>query len=297
MGLSQPRQIFGVHTFAAYNRSTRKSYGAPVRVLKNSTFSFTGELVQSTGGASKFPWAIEESSATSEISLSMEEFPTWAFEIFAGKAPTVDTTGSATGAVSTLTNRNGSSVVVSTTGIASVGITTGDEADLKFTKYVVVATDVDEVDVYAMSDIDFDRGVDKSFINDTCKITATPLTLTGGGLAVAVPGFGIELTPGSGTLAMVSGHTASFEVVPPYSEKLEVTIGGASDTFPEFGAIMVAQRRGNGELLEVDAFRCKGIGLPIGLEEKTFAAPEVTAQAFYDATRSGVASIRWVKPS
>ena len=73
---------------------------------------------------------------------------------------------------------------------------------------------------------------------------------------------------------------------------MEVTIGGSSDVFPEFGAIMMASQRGNGEMFEIDAFRCKGSGLPLGLQEKAFGESEVAVKAFYDSAKNGVAKIK-----
>ena len=96
---------------------------------------------------------------------------------------------------------------------------------------------------------------------------------------------------------MTAGHTATFEVVPAFTKKMEVTIGGSSDTFAEFGCLMVAQQRANGEMFEIDAFRCKGSGLPLGLQEKEWGQPEISAQAFFDSAKNGVAKIRWVQPS
>ncbi len=297
MSLSDPRIVYGVHSFAPYSRTTRLAYGI-AKVLESSNFSIAGELNALNGGASKFPWAIEEANVTAELQLKVKQVEDWMFELFLGKAPTLVTTPDTSGNISVaLTNVKGTSVLQASTGVASVGLKSGATADLKFGIYVVKAASATTVDVYAMSDLDFNRGTDLSFVNDSLKITASPLTITTLGVAVTIPSTGLELIGGSGTIAMVADDTAYFMVEPPFTKSMEVVIGGSSDTFPEFGCVMVAQQRSNGEMFEIDAFRCKGSGLPLGLTEKEFAQPEITAQAFYDSARNGIAKIRWVQPS
>lgn len=294
MALSDPRIVYGVHSIAPYSRTTGLPYGI-AKVLESSNFSITGELNALNGGASKFPWAIEEANVTAELQLKVKQIEDWMFELFLGKAPTLVDTPDATGDVTTLTSKV-AGVFSATVGVASVGLKSGATADLKFGKYIVKYVSATTVDVYALSDVDFNRGTDKTFENDALKITASALTIATS-TAVEIPGYGLELTGGSGTIALVAGGTATFEVLPAFTKSMSVTIGGSSDTFPEFGALMVAQQRSNGEMFEVDAFRCKGSGLPLGFTEKDYGQPEITAQAFYDSAKNGIAKIRWVQPS
>ena len=294
MGLSNPRIIYGVHSISAYSRTTGLPYGI-AKVLASSNFAITGELNSLFGGSSKFAWAIEEANVTAELQLNVKQVEDWMFELFLGKAPTLVDTPDTSGDVTTLT-----SVVAglfsATVGVASVGLKSGSTADLKFGKYIVKYVSATTVDVYCLSDLDFNRGTDKTFENDALKITATALTIATT-TAVEIPGFGLELTGGSGTIALVAGSTASFEVLPAFTKSMSVSIGGSTDTFPEFGALMVAQQRSNGEMFEIDAYRCKGSGLPLGLTEKEFGQPEIAAQAFYDSSKNAVAKIRWVQPA
>lgn len=293
MGLSNPRIVYGVHSIAPYSLSTGLPYGI-AKVLASSSFSITGELNQLFGGASKFAWAIEEANVTAEIQLNVKQLEDWMFELFLGKAPTSVSTPSANGAFSALRAIRGN--LIDATGLASVALKTGKAADLKFGKYVIKAVSATTVDIYAKSDVDFNRGTDREFVSDDLKINAAPLTIVAS-TGVEVAGFGIEITGGSGTIGMNVGDTAEFEVQPAFNKTMEVVIGGTSDTFPEFGAVMVAQQRSNGEMFEIDAYRCKGSGLPLGMTEKEFGQPEITAQAFYDSTKNAVAKIRWVQPT
>lgn len=293
MALSNPRAIYGIHSVTPYNINTGEFYGT-MKVLQSSSLALTGELISLNGGSSKYPWAVEDGLITSELALSFNQYDDFLFELMLGKKPTANA-AEASGSITTLTNKNGA-LVEATTGIASVGIKTGSEADLKFTKYVVKAVDATTVDVYAASDIDFKSGEDKSFESDLLKITATPLTITDTSGVTEVPGYGIELTGGSGTVAMTADDTATFEVRSANSESMDVVIGGAGDVFPEWGAIVVAQKRGTSEMFEIDLFRVKAVGLPIGFNTNEFSQAEITAQAFYDSNRNGIMSVRHIKP-
>lgn len=294
MALSDPRIVYGLHSFSPYSRSTGEFFGT-AKVVGDSSLSLAGELVSLNGGSFKFPWAIEDGNISAEMSLKFKQYEDFLFEVFLGKAPTANSAESG-GSVTTLANKNGTSVVDSSTGIASVGVKSGSEADVKFAAFIVKAVSATTVDVFASTDVDFARGTDKEFENDLLKITASALTITTS-TAVEVPGFGVELTGGSGTIGMTSDDTATFESRPINDKSMDVRIGGTTDVFPEFGAYVYSQKRGNGEILEIDVFRAKAIGLPIGFAEKAFAEPEVTAQAFYDSTLNGVFDVRHVTPS
>lgn len=297
MALSNPRIFFGVHSFTAYDRDSGLPYGTAL-VVGQSGFSLSGELASLTGGSNKYPWAVEETNITAELSVTFKQYENWMMNLFLGKNPTAGTP-STTGTISALTDKKGT-VVNGTTGIASVGIKSGSESDLKFSKYVVKVVDAtaDTVHVYAKSNIDFARGTDKDFEDDLLRITESPLTITSG-VAVEVPGFGVELTGGSAVdLDALSSNddTAEFDVLPPDRSSISATFGGSADIFPEFGAIVVGQQRGNGEMVELDIFRLKAVGLPMGFAEKAFSEAEITAQAFYDASKNGVFSMRHVSP-
>jgi len=297
MSLSNPRILFGVHSFTAYERASGLPYGTAL-VVGNSSFALSGELASLNGGSNKYPWAVEETNINAELTVAVKQYEDWMMQLFLGKKPTAGTP-SATGSVSVLTAKKGS-VINAVTGIASVQKKAGSEADLKFGKFVVKVSDksLDQVHVYALSNVDFARGSDKNFEDDLLRITNTPLTITDGGL-IEIPGFGIELVGGSAvdldTLSS-NGDTAIFEVLPPDIKSISAIFGGSSDVFPEFGAIVVGQQRGNGEMVELDIFRLKAVGLPMGFQEKAFSEAEIKAQAFYDADKNGVFALRHVTP-
>lgn len=295
MSLSDPRLIFGIHSATPYNRSTGLPYGI-LKVLGGSSLSMTGELIKAQGGSQKFPFAIEEGFTTAEVSMKIKQYESFLFELFLGKAPTDVTTPDTDGTISTLTNKSGSTVMDASTGIASIVVipTTG-AANLKKGKYVVKAVSATTVSIYCLSDVDFNRGTDETYDDDTLVVAAAQTVTSGGTTDIA--SLGLRISGGSGTIGMTTGHTATFEVNPPFTKSMEVTIGGGSDTFPEFGLLLVAKQRGNGEMFQVDLFRCKASGMPIGFETNTFGEAEVKAEAFYDSAKNGIAKIDWVLPS
>lgn len=292
MGLSQPRNIFGIHSVSPYNRTTGLPYGI-LKVLDSSSLSLTGETIPLMGGSNKYAWAVEDGAITGEMSLNFSQYEDFVFELFLGKAPTANSAETA-GNVSTLTNKNGTSLVSATTGIASIAATSADEADLKFGRYVLKAASATTFDVYALSDVDFSRGTDASYQNDALKVNASPYTVTSGG-TTAIPELGLTITGGSGTIGMTTGDTATFQVRPINTKSMTVKIGGSADsTFPEFGCIAIAQKRGTQEMFEADVFRCKAAGLPIGFEMNAWSKAEVKVNVFYDSARDGVFELRSV---
>lgn len=293
-GLSAPRSIFGVHSFTPYSRTNGQFYGT-VKVLKNSSLAMTGSQVEQMGGASKFPWNVEDGAIKVEMSLKFGQYEDFLFQLFHGNTPTPNA-AETSGSVTAIANKLNASVVAST-GIASVLVKSGSEADVKFCKYLAIATDATHVDVYASSDIDFSRGTDLAFISSAMKITASPLAIATT-TAVDIPGTGLKFTGGAGTIGMTTGDTATFSSRPINTQSMDVVIGGTSNqTFPEFGSIVIAQKRGNAEMFECDVYRCKGSGFPIGFDQFAWAEAEVKIAAFYDSVRDGVFALRHVSPS
>ena len=96
---------------------------------------------------------------------------------------------------------------------------------------------------------------------------------------------------------MTTNDTATFEVKPPSTKSMEVKIGSINDSFPEFGGLMIAQKRGNQEMVEIDLFRCKGSGMPHTFAEKAWSEGEITIKAFWDSDEDAVYRIRHISPS
>ena len=146
-----------------------------------------------------------------------------------------------------------------------------------------------------MTDVSFAKGTDIAYEDDDLKITATPLTIADTGAVVEIPDTGLELTSGSGTIAMTALDSAYFKVAAAHGGISEIDVGASSSEFVEHGQYLLAQKRSNGDLFEIQAYRVLAGGIPISLEETTFAIPELTAKMLWDEVENKVYTIRAIK--
>ena len=292
MALGAPRTIYGVHSLALYDRADYKPFGI-IKVVGSLSTALSGDFNDLYGGSNRYPFDTEAGVLDPSLTGVIKEVPNFAFEKFLGASTTAAAAESG-GAVTTLTNKNGVTVLDATTGIASVGVKAGVEVDVKDGLYMVEAVGAVTVDVFAMSDNDFSKGTDKAYEDDLLKITATALTIATS-TAEEVPGFGVELTGGSGTIAFVTGDTAFFYARKENSGSDVISIGSSTQEFPEFGAMITSQKKSNGDTFQVQAFRCKGIGLPIPMNEASWLEADVNIKMLLDSTEDKVMEIRAVK--
>ena len=295
MPLETRKHIFGIHQITAYNTATRLPLGT-AKVVGSAALQFSGELVELMGGSNLFPWAIETGPISTEMSISLREYPNWFFPAFLGQEVTENSAEASAAIGTALANAKGTSVLQASTGIATVSVKSGSEADVKTGNYVVKAVSATTVDVYALSDVDFAQGTDKEFVDETMKITSSPLTITAS-TAVEIPGFGLELTGGSGTIGMTADDTAVFDARAINDGSDIVTVGKNTDVYQEIGMLISAQRKGNNEIVMIDVFRAKGIGIPFNLAEKEMSESEITIKAFRDEARNGVFEMKRVRAS
>jgi hypothetical protein len=276
MALKNPRALFGVHQFSPYNRQTQEFLGT-VKCLSGSSMTLSGEQVKLEGGSNKYSWATESGKISAELSVKLKEYPAFVFELFFGKAATESFTASA-GEIVGLANGKGTSILSAISAVSIVGA-----QNLKFGKYVIKAVDSNTISLHVSTDIDFSKGQSAEYSAQDLKVAEMDI-VSGDN---AVPGFGIKFVASSPSF--VAGDTAEFTVLPGYSEKLEVVIGGIGETTPEFGAIIMGEKRGDGSIVAVDAFRLKAAGgMPIGFEEGAFSESEVKLEALYDSAKNGV---------
>lgn len=291
MATTRPRNIFGIHSILFYNRSTGKPYGPPLKVLASGGVDLPAEFEDLTGGSEVFTLASELKSITPEMKITTKDYADYLYELFMG-ATVTQNAAELTGSVSGLANFSGTSVVDATTGVASIAPLTGSEANMKFAKYVLVATGANTVNVLASTDIDFRRGVAVEYQNDQLEVLASDVTVPDSGGTIGIASLGIEITGGSGTVALVTDDTAEFDVRPPNSGSSDIIIGEVGGIFPEFGAIIYAAKRGSDELFEIECYRCIGGGLPHNFEEKVFAQAELTVKVLKDFDKDRVMRMR-----
>lgn len=285
MSLSRNQSVFGIHSICAYNPETLEPYGI-AKVVGSLSMTNSGEQIPLHGGASLYPWEIEAGIISAEGSFMFKEVPDWSFGAFQGNAATTNAAETG-GSAGTLANIKGITILDAATGIASVGVETGEEDNIKTGLYMVKAVTATTVDVYALTDVDFRRGTDLTYQDDALKITASALTIAMGA-PVSIPDTGLELTGGSGTIDMVVGDTAWFDARSINTGSTTVTVGANGNTFVDVGILCAAQKKGNNEIFMLDILRTKATGFPFNFTEKAWMESEINFQAYRDATRDAV---------
>ena len=282
---------FGLQYASFYRRSDKMPKGL-AEIVASSQFSLSAEFSDLSGGSNKFFWASELKAITSEVSLTLKTYKKFFFEDFLGGSKT-DIAASSNGTVATIANAKGESAVAAT-GIASVALKSGEEADLKTGTYVVQVTGPDKVNVYLLSNLELARGADLNFVDDSLKITPSELTIAQS-TATAIPNTGLEITGGTGVIAMDTGDSATFDVVSPHGGYSEIVIGKVGTDLKAFGLKLAAQKRSNGDMFLIDIPNCVAGGMPISLEEGEFATTEITCRALYDSEQNRVASFQRIR--
>lgn len=291
MALSAPRILFGIHSICLYNRTTAQPYGL-AKVVGSAALSLTSDLEQLFAGSNKFAWAAEAKTVNSELSLKLKEYPNFLFELFLG-ATVTDNAADSAGTISGFVDVNGTTIKDASNGISSIAVDSGNAANLKYGKYTLKATGAAACNVYFLSDVDIKRGVDISYTDDTLLI---------GTIDVSAATHDDGATTGlsyvkAGTPAFTVGHTAEFYVTPPSSDSIEVVLGAASTTFPAFGAYIVAQKRADGSIFDIEVYNAVANGMPINLEENAFSQPEVKIACLYDSAKDAVAKFKHYIPA
>lgn len=292
MSFGYNRINYGIHSICPFRISDGLPYGI-LKVLGGGTMTLSSEFEELFGGSNKFAWAVEAKTISSEWTATVKSMPDFMFELFLG-ASVVSTAASATGTVGDFKNVLNASVLEATTGIATVTAKAGSEADLKDGLYMIKAVSATTVDVYALTDIEFKKlgsTNQLNYIDEALKINATPLTIVQSATTEVV-GLGVDLTGGSGVIAMTIGDTARFSVSSAHAGLSEISIGSSSTQFPEHRQLCLGQKRANGDTFEMELFRVVGSGMPIPFEEQTFAIPELAMKLVQDPCEDKVAVIR-----
>lgn len=291
MPVTAPRHLFGIHSILFVSRVDKLPKGPLIKVLSSGGVELTSDFEDLSGGSEKFVLASEPKLITTELKFTTKDYADFLFELFLGASVTSNS-AEASGNVGSITNVKGTSAFNATTGIASVAATGADEADLKFGKYIVKVKSATEINIVITSDIDFDRGTDVAYQDDSLEVLTADLVIPNTGGTVTANDLGLEFTGGSGTVLMVVGDTAEFDVRPINTKSSVISIGAANTTFEEFGAFVYAQKRSNGEYFEIELFKCVGAGLPMNLAEKVFAEAELTIKVLKDFALDRVMEIR-----
>jgi len=292
MGALYNRINYGIHSIVPFAITDGMPYGV-MKVLGGGTLSLAAEFEELFGGSSKFAFAVEAKTISTEWTATVKTLDDFQFELFLGATVTT-TAASTTGTVGDFVNIANASVFDATTGIATVTAKSGSTADLKDGIYIIKAVSATTVDIYALTDIEFNKlgAVNTlAYLNEDLKINSTPLTITAS-TATEIVGLGVEMTGGSGTIGMTVDDTARFSVRSAHNGISTIDIGAAGTLFPEHRQLCLGQQRANGDTFELEIYRVVGSGMPIPFEEQTFAIPELAMKLVYDSANDKVATIR-----
>lgn len=284
------RQLFGVHSICSVSRTTRIPTGI-VRVLGDISLAFEASSVQNRGGSSWYPWATEITEINPSISFQVKEYPDWVMENYGAVKVTTTAASASTGTVSALVNKEGTSVFDASTGVATATLKTGEAANMKTGAFRVIAASATTVNVYAVSDFQFTRGTDLYADDNMMKITTSPLTITAS-TAVEIPGTGIELTGGSGTIGMTVGDVAEYHVYSPHNGLSKVEMGVNGYIFPEHELYIFGKQRADGRAVYVHCPKavCTS-GMTWNFSQGDFSNTDITADLLNDSATGNVATI------
>jgi hypothetical protein len=278
MAIVETNKRFGVHSMMLHDISNgfRPYQNSFIKILNNFNINSTTEMISLNGGSRKDAWAAEDGLRTNEISLSVSQFEPAMFQQFAGAVMT-QISASATGSiVNALINTKGTSMVDATTGFASVGVKSSDEADLKTGNYFVVATGAATFNLYIDTDLQFNRGTDVNFQDQTYKLLASDLTLPGSDGTVDASDYGLEFTGGSGTIALTEGDVAMFTVSPPHSGINKYSVGEIGEGSNYVGVTCWSEVQSDGSVDGIILPKVKFSGLPLNFTAKEFATADIT---------------------
>ena len=292
-GFPTARKEFGIHSITAVNRTTEVPYGT-AEILGDCTVNFAASSVDLIGGSSFYPRATEITEINSEITFNLKTFPDWVWTVFMGASVSTTASSATSGTIGVATNEKGTSVVAATGILAQPTLKTDEEANLKTNDYLVVAAAATTVNVYAVSSLQFARGTDLYFDDDTLKITSSPLTIVQD-TAVEIPGTGIELTGGAGVIAMTAGDAAIFSCAPPHTGISDIDIGQSGIVFPEHELYLFGKERGSGEKALVRCYKAQAVsGMSYPFSQADFAQSDITVKLLIDSARDKVATFRFI---
>ena len=276
--------VFGIHsvTICDYKTGLPLYYGM-LKVLGSAENTNETEEKLLQGGSNKHPWAVEDGKTTLSVGLTVRQMEESLMKS-AVDATLTKTAASATGSVFDFANFNGVSAVSATTGIATATLKTGETADVKNNIYIGKVITPTTVDIYQLTDVDNNVGTELSF--DTAnKITAAPLTIATA-TAVEIAGTGIELTGGSGTIAMIAGDTFIFSSAKPHAGIRKYVIGETGSKPEYVKLVMVAEKLSDGTTWLCIIHKAKALNLPISFNESEFSEFTLNFTPIYDTAKN-----------
>lgn len=259
--IEKVRDFFGIKYLIPYNLTTKKPL-AILRAIGEISFENAVEAVSLMGGHSEAPFDVEYGQPEPTMTGTIREYPAELFQIMETCSVT-ENEAEASGALdASPTNGQGTSVISSTNGIATLAITTA--SDLIFGRYTLVATAAQTLDLHV-------AGLADSFDDIDGKVVASISTTTAG--TVAIAGTGISLTV-VGTPNYTIGDTAYADVRPINTGSTKIVVG-AGTAPANFGVRCVFPRKSDGVLHYIDVFNVSARGLSWKGVSREFSETEI----------------------
>lgn len=280
MTLSNPITSFGVHQATIEDRTTFERFTA--LILGDFSFDNSQEQIELRGGSSSYPWDTADADSESSVKLEVKQYDLGLLKYLNGINSTVanyseDTDGEAAGAAAGLSNLIGTSVFNATTGVASVAPKSSQNP--VFGNYILKAASATTVDVYLDNNLD---GL--AFVDDSLKITSSPITIPNSGATVDIPGANITITGGSGTVAMTTGDMASFNARPINNYLYEYKGGAPGASKPYFKMTVFTEKLGSGLYRAYEFPRVRANGVGFKNARKEWASFDADIKVLYDST-------------
>jgi hypothetical protein len=262
MAIEKVRDFYGIRYVIPYNLTTYKPL-VVLRAIGELSYENTIEAVELVGGHADAPWDIEYGQPTPAFSGTLREYPAGLFQIMETTTVT-ENAAESNGSASSPTNHQGTSVYDASNGISAVSVNASQKANLKFGRYVFVATAAQEVDIYLIGNTD-------SFL-DMEGMVYDGLDCSSPG-TIDIDDLGIQVVV-SGTAAFTIGDTMSAEVRPENTGSTEVLVG-AGTTPDNFGLRCIFPKKTDGVMHWIDVFNVAGRGMPWQARSREFSEFDV----------------------
>jgi hypothetical protein len=180
-----------------------------------SAFDFSGltpAIVTQVSGASPLPVSSALGDASGDISMTLEQPNKELYEIVGRKNAIITSISSEIPSIEYAKNLNGSTILNAVTGLI-VGIKAGNEDNLKAGRYIITAISSTSVNVVYLGS-DFIKKDNEGTINllPLTVVVATAVDINNDIDTSNVVNTGLEITGGSGAIALNIGDSAMFTV-------------------------------------------------------------------------------------
>lgn len=277
MSIEKVRDFFGIKYLIPYNLTTKKPL-VVLRAVGEISFENAVEPVKLTGGHTEAPHDVEYGQPEPSMTGTVREYPAELFQIMETVTITENAAEASGALAASPTNAQGTSVISSTNGIATLAISTA--ANLIFGQYVLVATAAQTLDLHV-------NGLSSEFEDIDALVVEGISTTTAGSVAVAAAGITLTVV---GTPDYTIGDTAYVDIRPINTGSTEILVG-AGDAPSNFGVRCIFPRKSDGVLHYIDVFNVAGRGMSWKGVSREFSEFEINWSPLARASDGAVYSL------